>query len=418
MASNQQRLSVLRVARFAKEYWILLLCSISALVCAQHKAVSAGEPTTDGIAKMAWVFDGMRQRLASLKCGEFSCKGIIRRYDRTGTERGAETFDVYCEFSEKGERFLDSRTGVIISPITIPADADRERLERYGVDIEKLQDRQGLVETRAYRNDMETGHWRTGQQKAVIEVIVPGKRVDRTWDIKSIGLMVWTDFFQGVDSSACISSWQEASDFLVVDDGDGCWSVEHFLKTADTNLRWSMQIDATNGFTPKSLKGFIREPGSNRWVLHQDHHTQWENVSGTWVPKASHLQVNRLRDQSIQEALDLEFTWRSVNRRMPEDSYGIEWLSLPDEIGIDDFTHGDKVVSLREAAPLIPSAKARAAIDQKLQIEHDQRLQNDHRSISMSMIVLALVFMNAVILASIWVVRYRVRGFVSHNKNN
>jgi hypothetical protein len=402
------------VAIRAVRLWARQLAGILSVACVVFAAQIPdvrGDVAADASDKdrLSWILDGVRERIDSLKSGEFTAEGSFVEHAGLGKDDDRDgPYRIDCVFSNGSYRLDRIEPGRLLKPIPDPGVP--EQIDANGLRI-LSPGKHGRYETVA--NDVRLHVRSDGMRKAYwIEyeptaVIVPHDHKIplpvQPFDIRAIGFYGWLEFMGGESAEVMLSGLEAAPSIALSEEGSGVWKLEVNADNPYEESRWQILIDAEHGFTPREARRISRRRSSDAdWITQQRSSIVWQDYAGVWVPESMEF-VTGAKDAKVTRRLLLDFDWKQVNSVVDDAEFDPSALKVPDSIGIIDIT-GPKPIILR--APTVGRGEATVNPPANL-----SREDPDDRSawLRRAMILGNLVALVALFAVVVWRVRRRSR---------
>lgn len=108
--------------------------------------------------------------------------------------------------------------------------------------------------------------------------------------------------------------------------------------------RWIMTVDTARGFVPTNFRcESIFPQFSKEWVCEWENKSEWQQLSGVWVPIRSERHVYQNPASQMRESIIVNLNWDSVNESLPEDTFTYKQFHVPDDVAVQDSSTGEAV---------------------------------------------------------------------------
>jgi hypothetical protein len=309
-----------------------------------------------------WLFKGTEDRINSLETGYVVLRGSLA-VDRLAADKAQSTMNITYVFS--GQKYLYRCSQSANAPKStegLPDDAlrFRARAKEGQWQIPKhepIYQKSDLKEVREFSNGSIRGYWSTGLSDALLlPSTIRSGDVAAPWDIRAMGMMIGRENVQDSRGGSFIQFWKESDDYTISIEGDHVYRYEVMSSDPYLEYKWTLVVDASQGFTPTTTMSHVRRHGDPMWKLEQKTKTSWDWIGDTWVQKSTESAIMSGVDGTEAKVVKFDFEWKQVNERLPDSKFTLEELGLPETIGLVDAT-GDKPNRIRESQPV-----ARAAV--------------------------------------------------------
>lgn len=330
-------------------------------VCITFLTVECGRPLAQAeqrgdvdeqLAK--FVIAGLKSNRELLRSGVFTANGSLVRGVPTEDYIAGE-MQIYCAFDFERGLFRFERKEPERKSVEVDA-AFLKRMEENALtseEIAQLRTRsaaqgQHYVTAKYIETPKSTVHWRSGSPRMVtvhkIDQRALGIQNTKAFDVRNLGLAMSLNLENLTPYEKLIAAYDKYQivEARMVSDTQRLIS---WVFGADRSLKITLLIDVTQGFSPVRLE-FSEQANDEKWGqpnLWND--LTWVRVSSVWVPKTYSFE-SRNGLPSV-DSYKLDFTWESVNEKLPDKMFSAEGLEESKESFVMDVRLGvDKAITV------------------------------------------------------------------------
>lgn len=301
-----------------------------------------------------FVIAGLKSNRESLRSGVFTANGFLVQGVPSMDDITGEV-QIYCAFDFDRGLFRFERKEPQRKIVEVDA-AFLKRMEENALrpeEIAQLRTRsaaqgQHYVTAKYIETPKSTVHWRSGSPR-MVSVHGTDKRAlgiqnTKAFDVRNLGLAMSLNLENLTPYEKLIAAYDKYSivEARMVSDTQRLIS---WVFGPDQTLKITLLIDVTQGFSPVRLE-FSERDNDGKWGqpnLWND--LTWIRVSGVWVPK-THSFENRNGLPRLDSS-KLDFTWESVNEKLPDKMFSAEGLEESKESFVMDVRLGvDKAITV------------------------------------------------------------------------
>jgi hypothetical protein len=356
---------------------VAILGLVMAAVSGQGAAAQE-QPTTSRPADPAemkrFLFAGLAERVAGLQSASYTATGRMSGRLTSSAFKAPEgelrisgAFDAermrmdvrqpaYIETPESIAERLRESGRAAARPLAPPTPAERKPPNSNQV---VLTD----IETYFIRTPQKTIFWYNGLP--TVYVMAGNEKVPSHvmhFDINALGLYGWLEINRGTPANELLAAF-EARDPYRVDELPGdVWRLSFPHDHRISHSEWQIDIDVGHGFTPvesRMIEVANVGPHKGQQRTTQLSRVSWIQQGTAWVPVQFHIE-NGATDADSTSAIDLTFTFDSVNQPLSAQRFSYESIPAPNFAAIVDSSGAKPVVIRPHFQGVEPPAKPRS----------------------------------------------------------
>lgn len=301
-----------------------------------------------------FVIAGLKSNKESLRSGVFTANGSLVRGVPSVDDIAGEV-QIYCAFDFDRGLFRFERKEPQRKTLEVDA-AFVKRMEENVLTPEEIAQwrtrsaaqGQHYVTAKYIETPKSTVHWRSGSPR-MVSVHGTDKRAlgiqnTKAFDVRNLGLAMTMSQENLIPYEKLIAAYGRYTIVEARMVSDTQRLISWVLGTTQS-AKISLLIDVTQGFSPVRLELSERDD-DGRWnepKLWND--LSWIRVSGVWVPKTYSFESRNGLPRVDSSKLD--FTWESVNEKLPDKMFSAEGLEESKQSFVMDVRLGvDKAITV------------------------------------------------------------------------
>jgi hypothetical protein len=311
-----------------------ILASVVLLLNAPARNLGASPGQLSGSSSFDYVMMGMKDGRDRLRSGVFRAYGMYSDMDSAlGVLRG--NVEIFCAFDGTSDSIRFDRSLPVRMALS-PEELKQATKPSQSWKISKQRTKLILTRKELLVTDLDS-HLMT-----VLTAQDLTQAVGRPFDVRTLGLLYWTDFDKYVRFDDFFLSLSHQKPREVNRQSDGRWKIVWEMFGTQRTL-W---VDESSGFAPiRSETRFLSKKGNSKAWAEPRYISEvtWVKHSDVWVPKTFRLENHPSPESPL--SYDLSFEWESVNSKIPDAYFKKEGLEIQDRTVVMDLTTGRPVIT-------------------------------------------------------------------------